>query len=69
MIKHPGYNTNITVFYTVILSIIDRIIQSNKKAYSFFIMKAYILYYKMSSQIKAATTISIIMSDKLDFSD
>lgn len=51
------------------LAIIDKIIKANTKAYPFFILKAYILYYKLESQIKAATTISIIMSDKLDFSD
>lgn len=51
------------------LAIIDKIIKLNKKAYPFFILKAYILYYKLESQIKAATTISIIMSEKLDFSD
>lgn len=64
-----GYNKNNTVFYTLLLAVIDRVIKKNKKAYPFFILKAYILYYKLESQIKAATTISIIMSDKLDFSD
>lgn len=64
-----GYNKNKAVFYTLLLAIIDRVIKENKKAYPFFILKAYILYYKLESQIKAATTISIIMSDKLDFSD
>ena len=51
------------------LAIIDRVIQSNKKAFPFIILKSYILFYKMESSIKAATTISIVMSDKLDFSD
>jgi len=53
----------------MILSIIDNVILENKKAYPFFILKAYILYYKMESEIKAATTIAMIMSNKLDFSD
>jgi hypothetical protein len=45
------------------------VIAENKKAYSFYILKSYILYYRLKSEIKAATTISKIMNDKLDFSD
>lgn len=67
--KRPGYHKNKTAFYMLLLAIIDRIIKSNKKAYPFFILKAYILFYKMESEIKAATTISEVMSDKLDFTD
>ena len=51
------------------LGIIDCIISNNKKAYPFFILKAYILFSKMESEIKAAITISEVMSDKLDFTD
>ena len=47
--KKEGYYKNKTVFYTLILGLIDRIIKNNKKAYAFVILKAYILYYKMES--------------------
>lgn len=67
--KDKNAYKNKEVFYTLLLAIVDRVIGENKKAYSFFILKAYILYYKMQSQIKAATTIAMIMQDKLDFSD
>lgn len=67
--KDKNAYKNKEVFYTLLLAIVDRVISENKKAYPFFILKAYILYYKMQSQIKAATTIAMIMQDKLDFSD
>jgi len=67
--KQVGYFKDKKVFYILLLSVIDRILKHNKKAYGFVILKAYILFYKLESSIKAATTISSVMSDKLDFSD
>jgi hypothetical protein len=68
-VREKNYNGKKETFYMLVLAIIDRVMGENRKATAFFILKAYILYYKMQSQIKAATTIAVIMMDKLDFSD
>jgi hypothetical protein len=61
------YYVDTKIVYAILLGIMDRITDVDKKAYSMALLKSYIQLFKLKNSIKASYILSKVLNEKISF--